>query len=248
MKTILVFLTILLQAIFLPILPQNVSIKEDESLAILEKFRKILSVDREYKVTGQMALYTPDQKPQVKKYTVYAQNDKTLLIFTQPERDRGKIILLIKDQLWQYFPKIQKTLVINASMNLSGGLNLSDILSSTLFQWYGFTRCDFSSEGNLYILTFQALTRNSPYGTVKYYFSDGKIEYFEAYARSGILLKKVVFVKYDKDEQGQIFPSQLKIINALAENDYTLIQMSSYQAMKIPAYYFNPSALDKVSE
>ena len=219
----------------------------DQGSVILEEFKKILSVDKEYRINCQMATYAPEQKPVFKSYTVYAKSGKSLLVFAQPERDAGKMILLIEDNLWQYFPKLQKTIVINASMNLSGGVNLSDIISASLFQMYSYTNYEFVKEKNIHILTFHALTKNSPYGRVKYFYSDGRIDYFEAYSRSGILLKKVVFVKYAKDSEGQNIPVQIKIINALQDNDYSLIQMSGYQDMKVPDYFFNPSALDKVS-
>lgn len=229
-------------------LPKQGSSQENQKETILAEFHKILSYDKEYRVTCQMATFSPNQKPVIRKYTLFNKNEKSLLIYTYPERDSGKKILLIKDQLWQYFPKIQKTIVINASMNLNGSLNLSDIVSSTLFQFYNLSGYEYNEQTKNHILTFLAVSKNSPYGKVRYFYQDGKIHYFEAYARSGILLKKIVFAKYELNDENQEIPVQLKIINALQENDYSLIQMSEIKNIKIPDYYFNPSAMEKVNE
>ncbi|MDH4198790.1 MAG: outer membrane lipoprotein-sorting protein [Spirochaetia bacterium] len=250
MKTKFFILTTLLTGSFsFPAYPEETVNQTDNGKAILEEFRKILSVNnKEYRAIFQLATFVPNQKPIVKTFTVYSKSNKTLLIFSYPERDLGKKILMINDQLWQYFPKIQKTLVINSSMNLSGSVNLTDIVSSSLFNLYNFIKVEHDRNTQNYILSFQAINKNAPYGLVKYYYVKGKILYFEAYARSGILLKKIYFVKYEADDHNQIYPVQIKIVNALLENDYSLIKMSSVQAIDIPDYYFNPSALENAGE
>ena len=197
---------------------------------------------------SQIATFTPGQQPLVKKFILYNKGEKSLLIYQEPERDRGKKILMISDRLWQYFPKIQKTIVINSSMTVGGSVNLTDIVSSSLFQFYSFFKHEYDETSKNHILIFLSATKDSPYGLVKYFYSDHKIHYFEAYARSGILLKKIYFINYESGEGDRIYPSQVKIINTLRENDYSLIQMSSVRETKIPEYYFNPSAMDKINE
>jgi len=228
--------------------PGFVFSQEEKSQAILQDFKNILSFDRQYRVTCEMATFIPGQKPSIKKYTLFNMNDKTLLIFLKPERDYGKKILMIKDQLWQYFPKIQKTIVINSSMLIGGSVNLTDIVSSSLFQFYKFSEYSYEEKTGNHILTFTAAGKTSPYGKVKYFYSGEKINHFEAYARSGILLKKIFFLKYETNELNQNYPVQIKIVNALQENDYSLIQMSSFEPLKVPDFYFNPSAMNKAGD
>lgn len=219
-----------------------------QSSAILDEFRKILSVDMSYEAICQIATFIPGKKPFIKRYILYNKGQKSLLVSLAPERERGKKMLLIKDRIWEYFPRIRKTMVINSAMFLSGGVNLTDVVSSSLFRFYRFADYQYNKSLKVHVLTFTAIGKNSPYGKVVYYYANRQIRYFEAYARSGILLKKIYFVKYEPDSSGRIYPAQIKMVNALREGDYSLVQISGFKLRDVPDYFFNASGLDKAGE
>jgi outer membrane lipoprotein-sorting protein len=218
----------------------------EETEQIFVDFKDALNTDRQYRVTCEIATFSNSDKPVIKKYNVFVKNDNSLLISKYPAREKGQILLMVKNQIWQYFPTLGKTMNINTAININGSVNITDLLSSSLFSFYKMTSHILEKDSRTHVFIFKAISKNSPYGKVHYFFRDGSIFYLETYARSGILLKRIFFHKHLKSENGSEFPSQIKIINALRENDYSLIQMSELKFVPVPDYYFNPSALGHI--
>jgi len=211
---------------------------------VLSQLESILVKNISSKIYCKLLIYSGERKPIGKEFIIYQKNASILMIPIKPESDKGKKILMVKDGLWQYFPKAKKTIVINAAMLIGGNASFTDVISSSLYTFYKFGNYEFDPISKTHIITFTAKNRKSAYGKVRYYLKNNLITFFEAYARSGILLKKIDFIKYETTENNQLYPVYIKITNAFQKNDYTLIQMESFSEMEIPDYYFSPSSLE----
>ncbi|MES0489076.1 MAG: outer membrane lipoprotein-sorting protein [Leptospirales bacterium] len=212
------------------------------------QFKNSLTVKNQYQMNCQMASYLPGREPVIRRYTIFMKGNKILLVTREPERDKGKMTLMVNDQLWQYFPRIEKTLNINTAMAVHGNVNITDIVSRSVFQFYKKTGYEYQKSDRTHIFWFTAIEKSAPYGKIRYFYRNGKIRYFEVYARSGIMLKKIYFIKFLKSDDGVLYPADIKVINALREGDYSLVRMSNMKKRNVPDYYFNPATLGKVRE
>jgi len=216
----------------------------DEISDVLSQLETILVKKVSSKVYCKILIFSGERKPLGKEFIIYQKNGNILMIANKPESDKGKKILMVKDGLWQYFPKAKKTIVINSAMLIGGNASFTDVISSTLYTFYNYDNYEFDKISKTHIITFKAKNRKSAYGKVRYFLKNNLIIFFEAYARSGILLKKIDFIKYETTESNQFYPVYMKITNALQNNDYTLIQMESFSEIEIPDYYFSSSSLE----
>jgi len=213
---------------------------------IYEKFKKQLSFQGSYRQYCQLAVYTPGRDPLLNSFILYSSGKRTVLYTLTPERDKGKVILMIGNSLWQYFPRIKKTMNINAGLSIQGGVNITDLTANSLFDFYDKTEQKHNSKTAVTVFTFQAKDNTAPYGRIEYYFNEEKIQVLKVYARSGILLKEIYFTNYKRTDDGELYPSRIKIVNSLRDGDYVLMQITGIKKQTIPESYFNPAALDKV--
>ncbi len=251
-----VLVLLMLCFIFLPVPGRQINVLASETAngnserreaTAAKQLTSILTVGTEYTMQCSVTTFLPDRSPMTKTFQVYTKRDpqkqKTLLVTLSPPRDRGILILMIEDQIWQYFPSAGKTMNMNAAVALHGNVNITDILTGAVFSLYRKDSYRYDSERGVDILSFKALGRQAPYGEVRYYLKNGTLLYLEAYARSEILLKKISFPEH---RAGQ-YPATIKIKNALREGEYAIIEMSGLKETEIPDYYFNPASLQKVN-
>lgn len=222
------------------------SLKSSREGVVYNSLLAQLSPRGEYTALCAMATYLPGrQEAIVKSYHIFSKGTKTLLVTRSPAREKGNMILMSERSLWQYFAQAGKTVNMNAAASLSAGVNITDILSASVFSFYQKEGVLF--EGDTGVVIFKAIDKSAPYGEIRYRVGNKKVERVEAYARSGLLMKNIYFVEYTAGAGG-VYPSKIKIENALREGEYTLIQISDIRELEIPDYYFNPATLDKVRE
>ncbi|MBT8343820.1 MAG: outer membrane lipoprotein-sorting protein, partial [Sulfurovum sp.] len=93
------------------------SLQANEAKAIIKKLEKNLRGDYMYS-TMSMIVTSKRGKRTVKIESWSEGNDKSFIKILYPKKDKGITFLKIDNQMWQYIPKIERTIKIPSSMML----------------------------------------------------------------------------------------------------------------------------------
>jgi outer membrane lipoprotein-sorting protein len=102
---------------FLSLLFITFSLQANEAQAIIKKLEKNLRGDYMYS-TMSMIVTSKRGKRTVKIESWSEGNDKSFIKILYPKKDKGITFLKIDNQMWQYIPKIERTIKIPPSMML----------------------------------------------------------------------------------------------------------------------------------
>ena len=95
----------------------TLSLQANEAQAIIKKLEKNLRGDYMYS-TMSMIVTSKRGKRTVKIESWSEGNDKSFIKILYPKKDKGITFLKIDNQMWQYIPKIERTIKIPPSMML----------------------------------------------------------------------------------------------------------------------------------
>jgi len=103
--------------VLLPLLFILFSLQANEAQTIIKKLEKNLRGDYMYS-TMSMIVTSKRGKRTVKIESWSEGNDKSFIKILYPKKDKGITFLKIDNQMWQYIPKIERTIKIPPSMML----------------------------------------------------------------------------------------------------------------------------------
>jgi len=206
-----------------------------------------------YTGTVQIASFEPGKEAVVSSFTIYVKGlQNVMLVYKSPKKDIGKKILLKQKQIWFYFPKVGKAIIMSQISTLSGSVSVGDLAAPPLLDLYDFSKSEKiidKEQGELRSLEFVAKDKEAPFGKLVYHYQEGKVVYTESYARSGVLLKKGYFEDFIKSSSGVQYATKIKVINSLMPENYSLIKIGELAKLdKLPDYYFTPEGLSKVED
>ncbi len=229
-------------SIFIPLsLFANINLTSEQQ-NILEKLYSENDIKFSYKNRLEIIPYKQGIK-QIKSELLYLYyNDKkSLIIFTNPNKMKKKVILSIEKNKWLFFPKISRSIRITNKSNLYGDLVVEDILKYSLKDDYKLKNIENSSSST--ILTFIA-NRDDVYFHKKILVYDNinkRTKTILNYSKSDFLINKLEYLPKDNDIEN------LKITSNINKNNYTIVRQ--YPRIKIDTIlqrYFKPNNLKKV--
>lgn len=179
-----------------------------------------------------MVIKRPDLKDIVSKYkTSFKERGKKVMVrILYPPKERGKDLLLIEDNMWQYIPNVERSIRIAGSQRFMGGdFNNSDLLKVSLVFDYTAELKEITKLGGseCYFLILKANKPGVTYDQVNYWvrtkdFVPLKEEYVTL---SGKKMKSLVYS--DIGELGnRVRPRLLTMINTLRPTHRTIVKLS----------------------
>jgi len=212
---------------------------------IVETMDKNLMFDE-----GEMLMSILDYKEgklyKTLKAKIYYKKDKgTLMEFLEPAREKGKKILLVKDNMWLFVPSVSKPLRLSAKDSFMGtSFTNRDLMDYDLKNDY---KAKILKETDKhYKLELTATNKNVSYPKVivdvdKRHILPTKEE---LYTLSGDLIKIIEFSE-PKDFSGKIRPSVITVIDMLNQKNYTKVVLENLQQKQIKDTIFSPSVVAK---
>jgi len=212
---------------------------------IVETMDKNLMFDE-----GEMLMSILDYKEgklyKTLKAKIYYKKDKgTLMEFLEPAREKGKKILLVKDNMWLFVPSVSKPLRLSAKDSFMGtSFTNRDLMDYDLKNDY---KAKILKETDKhYKLELTATNKNVSYPKVivdvdKRHILPTKEE---LYTLSGDLIKIIEFSE-PKDFSGKIRPSVITVIDMLNQKNYTKVVLENLQQKQIKDTIFSPPAVAK---
>jgi outer membrane lipoprotein-sorting protein len=165
-------------------------------------------------------------KERVLKLNTYRKEDRFLVVFTYPVKEKGRVILRRGDNIWMYLPSVGKEMRVSQTQAMMATqFSHGDILRLDLLEDY--TPEILGTETGCYILELKAKRKETAYARIKYWIREAdfmpiKEEFFSL---SGKLLKRLVYEE-PKKLAGRLRPTVLVMESMLKKEleTYLLIE------------------------
>lgn len=190
-------------------------------------------------------------------FAVYSKVDprtgqfRDVLVYVEPPRDAGKIVLLNGHDLWFYDPASKTSVRISPQKRLIGQASAGDVLTETLAIDYraalaGDETIDDADRKprDCWHLRLVAANDEATYNRIDYWVARGSNEPVKAkfYSDSGRLLK-ILYYRDFVQRLGRLRPSQAIIVDAVDPTRVTTADFGNAQYQDIPEAWFQRAFL-----
>ena len=169
-------------------------------------------------------------------------NSRTLVKTVEPPRDRGRNLLMVDEQMWAYIPNIKRAVRVSLSQKLTGQAANGDI---SRMRWSG----DYAStverrETSEWVLLLTAKKQGLTYEKVRVWVEKSTYRPLKAefLTPAGKPLKVAVYSGY-MSLAGKIRPSEIRIRDAVRENESSTVKILSMEERAFPESIFNQNSL-----
>lgn len=185
------------------------------------------------------------------KREVYQVNFKdvnaSLTLQTEPERARGRKLLMKDYDIWLYTPNIKKPIRISLEQKLTGEVANGDIARTNYAEDYEATIIATEKKGtdDIYKLELKAKNKKVTYGRIEYTVAKKDFTPIEAtfFALSGKALKSAEFSDF-KQIQGASRATKVTIRDYLQKDKFSVMVFSDHKSQKFDESLFNKDRLE----
>lgn len=177
----------------------------------------------------------------------------TLMRFTQPARDAGKVMLKNGSDLWFYDPATKSAVRIAPQQRLLGQAANGDVVTVNFARDYRATLAgeEATTDGErkartAHKLMLQSASNDATYGSIELWVDAKTQAPIKArfIADSGRLMKTAFYRKF-QSHLGADRPTETVIIDGLDPKSVTIVQLSDYAARQIPTGWFQRDYLPR---
>ncbi len=187
-----------------------------------------------------------DGKREVYK-VAFKNSNASLTEQTEPERARGRKLLMKEYDIWLYTQNIKKPLRISLEQKLTGEVANGDIARTNYAEDYDATLIGTEKKGNaeFYKLELKAKNKKVTYGRIEYFVSKKDFIPSEAtfFALSGKPLKRAEFSEL-KMIQGMERSTKMEIRDYLQKEKVSTLIFSDHRSEKFDESLFNKDRLE----
>lgn len=217
---------------------------------IVEKADRIRFPSEAFQVDVTIETTTPDRDSEVRKYRILSKgNERTVLMTTYPEIDRGTILLMRDNDLWTFLPSLSQPVRLPLSQRLTGQVANGDLARANFAGDYSpeILREDTIDGQDHYVLELTAARRGVTYNRVLYWVNQGNYRPYKAefYTLSGRHMKTAYYDEFMHMEGG-VRPTQLVMEDALREGERSVLQYANMKLRDLPDKVFTKQYLKKL--
>lgn len=198
-------------------------------------------------VSHSFNVVVTDQDNKKEKYHVYFKDvNNTLTEQTEPERARGRKLLMKDYDIWLFTPNIKKALRISLEQKLTGQVSNGDIARTNYAEDYDATIIEEKkSDKENYYLDLKAKNKKVTYGRIEYVVSKKEYAPVEAtfFALSGKPLKRAKFSDF-KPIQGMSRATKMVITDYLQKDKVSTLIFQDHKPEKFSDSLFNKEGLE----
>lgn len=235
----------LVQFFILLILSSKVFSAEIDANEIVKKAdlkRGLGNISHTFKVT----ITNQDEKREVYQVS-FRDVNASLTEQVEPERARGRKLLMKDYDIWLYTPNIKKPLRISLEQKLTGEVSNGDIAKTNYAEDYEATLIATEKKGNeeFYKLDLKAKNKKVTYGRIEYIVGKKDFMPSEAtfFALSGKPLKSAQFSDF-KQIQGISRATKMVIHDYLQKDKFSTMIFSDHKPQKFSDSIFNKDRLE----
>ena len=200
-------------------------------------------------------ILTDGEKADSHKYKVFYQDNKTLVVFTAPEVEKGNLLLMNGNDLWFYVNSTNRPTRITPIQRLSGSTSFGDLARLSWSVDYNIVRVadtivkDQQVSTGIYKFELSAKSPGATYQKVTLWINkkDSHPMKSEVYLSSGKLYKTLQFNKYET-VSSKVINTQITFIDHFNKNLKSVLTFSEIKEnTNIPNRYFINTMLPEVS-
>ncbi|MFQ5901442.1 MAG: outer membrane lipoprotein-sorting protein [Thermodesulfobacteriota bacterium] len=248
-KTISVIILILIWAVPFPaycLQGQAYSLTPQE---ILEKVDEIRAPDRTFVFDLKVTVKRGEDESEAGFFVRVKDARKSLVLYKSPPSNRGRVLLMVEDNMWIYIPGTRRPIRISPNQQIMGRVSNADVARVVYGLDYKPDSLEDDNIGDREVLRMllEAKTKGAAYRRINLWiekdtFSPIKAEFF---ALSGRLLKTVYYKGY-KEVLGKEMPTILEIHDAIKEAEVSIMEYSNIKLEDTPDLYFQKTFMERV--
>lgn len=230
----------------------------DEHETDFTELLRAIDRSRSFDATDFAAVFTmvsekPDEENSVLKAQMFRRDaeDKFVIVFLEPDVQRGQGYLQVDDNLWFYDPDSRKFSHSSMRENLQDSeARNGDLNESSLAEDYV---VESAAEGRLgrydvYVLELSARHNEVAFPRQKLWVRRDNELVLKAqnFSLSGRLMRSDYFPKYVRVED-RFLPSQMLFVDELKEGERTQVTMANTSLAQLPDSVFSKSYLERVN-
>jgi outer membrane lipoprotein-sorting protein len=226
------------------------SAQETDPAAILKKVDDIRSPGENFVFTVQLQARTA-RGDNESEFDVSVRNStKSLVLYRQPIKQRGRALLLDGANMWIYIPGTSRPVRISPQQQLIGAVSNADVarvVFSLDYQAQAVERVTLNDKPALK-LTLAAHQDNSTYQRIHLWvaektFAPQRAEFFSL---SGKLVRAIDYQGYQK-VLDQMRPTVLEITDAITPSNHAILRYSNFRIKETPEEYYQPAYLGRLA-
>jgi hypothetical protein len=227
--------------------------------ALLASSDAIRNPSRPFSVGVTLTEYQAGQLVDSSVLTSYSRTQEaggqfvSLIRFTKPARDAGKVMLKSGHDLWFYDPTTKASIRISPQQRLIGQASNGDVVTANFAKDYAATLAGTEeiADGDrkkrtAHKLALAAKNDEATYAAIELWVDAENHRPLKArfFADSGRLLKTAFYRRFNT-QLGTERPTETVIIDAVNAQAVTVIRMSDYVARDLPATWFHRDYLPR---
>jgi outer membrane lipoprotein-sorting protein len=212
---------------------------------LIDQYRGLAGQGFSFDITN--ISYKKGRDARTNELSVDVQDDKSLVKFRSPARQRGRVLLKQDNDMWLYIPGTRKVIRISPAQRLLGEASNGDVAGTNYATDYTAnitTTAQDKKDGQIQ-LTLNAKTRKISYTKVVFWLNDNEHHQpvrSEYYARSGKLLKTAHYKEF-KSYHGQPKIHKMLLVDPVIKGNYTWMKFDNYRASDLPPALFSKEAI-----
>lgn len=236
---------LLLSTVLVAAVPATAGASQIDAATIVRRSDRIRNPYETYAVHVDLTSHGKRRGSRQASLAVWVRGlERSLVRYTAPTRDVGKVVLMVGDNMWLYMPTIRKPIRISPQQRLLGQVSYGDIARTNFSVDYipqSLTR-EKLEERDAYRIELQARNPGVTYGRVVYWIWQTTL----APARAEFLtfsgrLMKTAF--YETGNSASAVMGTLRIVDALRKDEFTTLHYRNLHPKKLPGWLFNKNAL-----
>lgn len=219
-------------------------VAEEENL--LRKIDKIRSPGKDFSFDLEIIIKGKDEQ-RVYKYNVFIKDEiKSLVKFIYPSSEKGKIILMVGQDMWMYFPTSQKPIRITPQQRLIGDVSNADIARIVYSLDYEIANINKDKVDNLemYKIELKPKSKSASYGKILLWTEIDSSKPYKAqcYSMFDKLLKTAYYKDYEEVLE-KLRPMELEIHSEISKNSISIMKYSNFNLNSLPESYYQKDYL-----
>ncbi len=181
-------------------------------------------------------------------YKVYFKDvNNTLSEQLEPEKSKGRKMLMKDYDIWLFTPSIKKPIRISLEQKLTGEVSNGDIAKTNYAEDYEAKILETTKADKNKTIKLELVAKNKKvtYGRIEYILSQKDFSPQEAifFALSGKPLKRATFTDY-KMIQGELRATKMIIQDYIQQDKESILVFDNYKKEKLDASLFNKDSLE----
>ena len=182
-----------------------------------------------------------DPKAKVHQIEIWRSGDTRTLIRFLDQRDRGKFLVKLGNDLWLLTPGARKAVRVGSSYRLYGGATLDEVLGLRLADEYDIASTSSEKTGAAELVAFELRARagNKLFPAVRYVVSRANARPVSAVyrLRSGRDATSVEFLEWN--EGGAVYARKVAVRDLLRKGARTVVTVDALEPRAVPPALFD---------